>query len=225
MSILLTTAVDEGCQAKGFLRGRRRSSVYPTSAIPRVFSTTQLTTAPLESGSDHYNDSAVVDDPEAISCTFDASPGDSINSPMTSITHVLPLSHAHVSDHASEMIVRKSIAPAGMSSSPPTLGESSKATITVNTIASSASGYPEPLGVGVVPPEQLAEMPDPSEVEKTPERKNWRLAAGYFAFFMCGWGDGSKSFLNRYLVDLHLLMILLLLPPVTGTVLPCKPSS
>ena len=114
MSILLTTAVDEGCQAKGFLRGRRRSSVYPTSAIPRVFSTTQLTTAPLESGSDHYNDSAVVDDPEAISCTFDASPGDSINSPMTSITHVLPLSHAHVSDHASEMIVRKSIAPAGM---------------------------------------------------------------------------------------------------------------
>jgi len=112
-----------------------------------------------------------------------------------------------------------------MSSSPPTPGESSKATITVNTIASSASGYPEPLGVGVVPPEQLAEMPDPSKVEKTPERKNWRLAAGYFAFFMCGWGDGSKSFLNRYLVDLHLLMILLLLPPVTGTVLPCKPSS
>jgi len=41
----------------------------------------------------------------------------------------------------------------------------------------------------VVPPEQLAELPELSEVEKTPERKNWRLAAGYFAFFMCGWGE------------------------------------
>lgn len=195
MSTLLATAVDEGCQAKGFLRGRRRSSVYPLSAIPRVFSTIQLTTAPLESGSDHYNDSAVVDDPEAISCTFDASPGDSINSPVASMAHVLSLSYAHVSDHASNVIVprhSKSFAPAGMSSSPPTPGESSKATITMNTVVSSTSGYSEPLGVDVVPPEQLAELPELSEVEKTPERKNWRLAAGYFAFFMCGWGDGSK---------------------------------
>lgn len=195
MSVLLTTAVDEGCQAKGFLRGRRRSSVYPLSAIPRVFSTTQLTTTPLESCSDHRNDSAVVDDPEAISCTFDASPGDSIDSPTASMVHVLPLSRAHVSDDASEMIVPrhpKSIAPAGMSSSPPTPGESSNATITMNTVVSSISGYSEPLGVDVVPFEQLAEVPDLSEVEKTPERKNWRLVAGYFAFFMCGWGDGSK---------------------------------
>jgi len=48
------------------------------------------------------------------------------------------------------------------------------------------------MGVDMVPLEQLAVMPDLSDVEETPERKSWRLAAGYFAFFMCGWGDGSK---------------------------------
>jgi len=28
------------------------------------------------------------------------------------------------------------------------------------------------------------------------ERMKWRLAAGYFAYFMCGWGDGGTSVLK-----------------------------
>lgn len=120
----------------------------------------------------------------------DASPGDSIISPMASQGNM-----AHVSDYAPKMIVpshQNSTAPAGMSSSSPIPGESSKATTIVKTVVNGTKGYVEQRGVDVASPEQFAEMPNFDEVEKTPERKEWRLAAGYFAFFMCGWGDGSK---------------------------------
>jgi len=79
-----------------------------------------------------------------------------------------------------------------MSSSPPIPGESSKAATIVKTVVNGTKGYVEQRGVDVASPEQFAEMPNFDEVEKTFERKEWRLAAGYFAFFMCGWGDGSK---------------------------------
>lgn len=100
-----------------------------------------------------------------------------------------------LSDYAPKMIVpshQNSTAPAGMSSSSPIPGESSKATTIVKTVVNGTKGYVEQRGVDVASPEQFAEMPNFDEVEKTPERKEWRLAAGYFAFFMCGWGDGSK---------------------------------
>lgn len=32
------------------------------------------------------------------------------------------------------------------------------------------------------------DLPDQTEIE----RLKWRLASGYFAYFMCGWGDGGK---------------------------------
>ncbi|KAF5356364.1 hypothetical protein D9756_004239 [Leucocoprinus leucothites] len=206
MTTLLTTAVDESCQVNGTLRGRRRSSVHPLSAVPRLFFTPQ---PPSESSSGYFDESAVADDPEVTSWTSDTSPGGGttlLASARSTVAHISPLSHAHFSDYASKMVVPRhqnssGVAEFEMTSLPSTPGASSSVTTAVNTTVNSRKASFE--NDRTIPP-QPERVPNFGEVKETLERMKWRLTAGYFAFFMCGWGDGiTGTVLPFFMADFH----------------------
>lgn len=194
MTTLLTTAVDESYQINGTLRGRRLSSVHPLTAIPRLLFTPH-------SASDYFGESVVDDDVEVTSWTSDTAPAGVPPGPTSApvVAHISPLSHAHVSDYASKMIVPRHQDSTGgshveleMTSLPPTPGGSSTVT-TGTTAVNSRRASCEVLLGSSTPTAEWSKGPLAfGEVKEPSERMKWRLAAGYFAFFMCGWGDGSK---------------------------------
>ncbi|KAF9557867.1 MFS general substrate transporter [Agrocybe pediades] len=53
--------------------------------------------------------------------------------------------------------------------------------------------------------ENLTQLPQTSNICcATTDRLGWRLASGYFAFFMCGWGDGvTGTILPYFMADYH----------------------
>jgi hypothetical protein len=133
------------------------------------------------------------------------------------VAQISPLSHAHVSDYATKMVVPRHHGCSGSTIdfnliSSPTTPQSSSSTTAVHSRKGSyddlALKNPLSEGYGVIP--AISEV-------KTVERMKWRLAAGYFAFFMCGWGDGGKLIGdNQGLTSIDIDF------PVTGTVLPCE---
>ncbi|KAJ3561022.1 hypothetical protein NP233_g10451 [Leucocoprinus birnbaumii] len=196
MTTLLTTAVDETYQVHSTFRGRRRSSV----AVPRLFFTPQSTVLPSESSTGYFDESAVADEPEVTSWTSDTSPGGGTTPPIAStsaMAYISPLSHAHVSDYASKLIFE-------MTSLPPTPGGLSSASTAVNTALNSRKGSFDRSGTTSPLGERFNDVPNIGEVKDTLERMRWRLAAGYFAFFMCGWGDGiTGTVLPFFMADFH----------------------
>ncbi|KXN83561.1 Bypass of stop codon protein 6 [Leucoagaricus sp. SymC.cos] len=199
MTTLLTTAVDESCQMNGVLRGRRRSSVHPLSAVPRLYFAPHSTAEPLSDGS------ALADDIELVPKASDPLPGD-LPAPLeTSVAHISPLSIAHVSDYAPKMVVPRHQDSTGssmlnleMTSLPTTPSGFTP------TASSSRKGSADNLMSYFPPPEGGDGTVGGGREKETFERKKWRLAAGFFAFFMCGWGDGiTGTVLPFFMADFH----------------------
>lgn len=193
MSSLLTTAVDESCQSNT-LRGRRRSSVHPLSTVPRLFLSTHPTST-HQPYSDSPDESALSDEIELVSRTTSVFPENGskaratlLSRPTVSTTEISPLLHAHVSDYAPKMIVPRHQDSIGSSieCSVPSTSISPQSSNPTSTVNSRRGSYENLLFNSPVL------RRDDGERRETFERMKWRLAAGYFAFFMCGWGDGSE---------------------------------
>lgn len=203
MTSLLTTAVDESCQSSSTLRGRRRSSVHPLSAVPRLFFSSQPNTT-RQASSGQPDENAVVDDieltPQIPGTLTEGTPGGQV-SPQSkgSVEEISPLRHAHMSDYAPKMTIPKhqdslrssidfsscsaTISP--RDSTPPTRRNSRKGSYDNESLSNTHSL--QHYGGAVQDQERF-------------ERMKWRLSSGYFAFFMCGWGDGS-TYLLFYFVS------------------------
>lgn len=170
MTSLLLPLVLESCSSG--LRERRRSSVNPISEIPKLFPTSQC--APHDS-------SAVVDD--------DDHPGALSSADSGHLVYVAPtlstLTHVQLPDHASKVNIARhyhslpdinaSQASSPSSSSPPTPFDGDKTSLMLLS-----NGEPDHAHLKMV-------------------RLRWRLASGFFAFFMCGWGDGGGFMLSKSL--------------------------
>ncbi|CAA7264720.1 unnamed protein product [Cyclocybe aegerita] len=153
MTSLLRPIALESCQTT--LRERRRSSIHPLAAVPRLF---------LTGPSSSQEECAITDDNDK----FDPNDSPAFVSPT-----LASLTHAQLPDHASKItILRHFDSPpptpydlcTPSSSAPPTAVPSRKASVT--TLIEETT-------------------PDYSEME----RLKWRLASGFFAYFLCGWGD------------------------------------
>lgn len=196
MTTWLTTAVDESCQSNGGLRGRRRSSVHPLAAVPRLFFPTQTSATGHQAPSNYSDESALEDEIELAPRAADTSRAGGLlasSQPATPVTVISPLSHAHVSDYASKMIVPRHQDSTGSTTdykvpqTPPSRQDSAPTTA-VNSRKGSYDDF-----VSNMPVLQQSSVPaDGGGTKATFERMKWRLTAGFFAYFMCGWGDGSK---------------------------------
>ncbi|KAF7784749.1 hypothetical protein Agabi119p4_914 [Agaricus bisporus var. burnettii] len=207
MATWLTTAVDESCHTNGEFRGRRRSSVYPLTSVPRLFFPSQSNA--VHQASEYYQDESALED-EIELTPRDADPltntgnlfaSSKLDSPAMEIS---PLSHAHVSDYASKLTVPRHHDSKGKTADykePPTpiLGQES----TPTTAVSSRKGSYDELISGTT--RASAEPVDGGGTTRPFERMKWRLAAGFFAFFMCGWGDGiTGTVLPLFMADFNI---------------------
>jgi len=167
MSSLLRPIVLESCQT-GF-RGRRRSTINPLTIVPQYLA---------DSPSAASEDSAVFDE---------ADQHEIMTTKVESLTEFVvpilsPLSHAHMSDYLSEVAIPRHQNALHMIA---TCGASSSASTSPHTTLASRKPSFKTI-VGKSKPEQVKS-----------ERLHWRLASGYFAYFVCGWGDGGKSFKRK----------------------------
>ncbi|EKM83426.1 hypothetical protein AGABI1DRAFT_123756 [Agaricus bisporus var. burnettii JB137-S8] len=207
MATWLTTAVDESCHTNGEFRGRRRSSVYPLTSVPRLFFPSQSNA--VHQASENYQDESALED-EIELTPRDADPltntgnlfaSSKLDSPAIEIS---PLSHAHVSDYASKLTVPRHHDSKGKTADykePPTpiLGQES----TPTTAVSSRKGSYDELISGTT--RASTEPVDGGGTTRPFERMKWRLAAGFFAFFMCGWGDGiTGTVLPLFMADFNI---------------------
>ncbi|GLB36387.1 hypothetical protein LshimejAT787_0306750 [Lyophyllum shimeji] len=171
MSSLLRPVVLEPCQTT--LRGRRRSSHRALDAVPRLLSSI----VPASSS----NDSAISDEP--ISIPHDTAEG--VYTPDSSKTvtpaSLSPLSDAHVSDYFTSTAVGRH------SSSAPVLY-----TLTPSPTETLARSIPS-RKTSLASTEK-----DVSDRRSELERLKWRLTAGFFSYFLCGWGDGVTGTVLPY---------------------------
>ncbi|KAF8078369.1 major facilitator superfamily domain-containing protein [Lyophyllum atratum] len=157
------------------LRGRRRSSHLSLNAVPRLFS-------PITPAS---NDSAILDEPALLEISDSDYTPDSSN---TSTPHSLsPLCNAHVSDYFTSTSVAR------QNGSAPVL----------YTLA------PPPTKTLVRPRSKTSSTSSATDVNHRSsselERLKWRLTSGFFAYFLCGWGDGvTGTVLPYFTADFHL---------------------
>jgi hypothetical protein len=205
MATWLTTAVDESCHSNAEFRGRRRSSVYPLTSVPRLFFPSQNSAA-HQTSEKYLDESALEDeieltprDADPLTDMGDLSASSKLDSPTIEIS---PLSHAHVSDYAPKLTVPRHQDSKGKMADykePPTpiLGQDS----TPTTAVSSRKGSYDDLISGTR--HTSSEPADGGGTTRRFERMKWRLAAGFFAYFMCGWGDGSKLTGSSFLSDFH----------------------
>lgn len=144
------------------LRERRRSSIHSLSAIPRLFSSASPP-----------DESALSDDPppsDAL-CVNPGARSSELDPPSLS-----PLSDAHVSDYFTSTVPRHNSAAPMLY----TFGPSSPSETIV---------YSGPSSHKVSSGNLRSESP----VSLYPlEHLRWRLASGFLAYFLCGWGDGGK---------------------------------
>jgi hypothetical protein len=194
MATWLTTAVDESCHSNGEFRGRRRSSAYPLNSVPRLFFPSQ-NSGVYQASQKWADESALEDEIELtpsdaglLTSTGDLSASSELDSRTIEIS---PLSHAHVSDYAPKLTVPRHQDSKGKTAdykepSTPISGPNSTPTTAVN----SRKGSYEELTSGTR--HASSEPTDGGGATRRFERMKWRLAAGFFAYFMCGWGDGSK---------------------------------
>lgn len=190
MTSLLTTAVDESCQSSGILRGRRRSSVRSFSAVPRFFSSQSNTTR--QASSSHLDENPIADDielaPQLSGTLVDGISGLSPQ-PKGLGKEISPLRHAHLSDYTSKMTVPKH-RPQNSLGTPVDFSLCSapvSGTSTPMRMNSRKGSYDELFSNT----HSLQDYGGMVQDQEKFERMKWRLAAGYFAFFLCGWGDGS----------------------------------
>ena len=195
MPSLLLPVVLESCSSG--LRERRRSSVNQVNDIPKLFPTGQC--APHDSN-------AIVDDDDHPGALSSADNGHQVYVAPTLST----LTHVQLPDHASKVNIARhyhslpyinaSQASSPSASSPPTALDNDKASL------------------------MLLSNGEPDHTDLKMVRLRWRLASGFFAYFVCGWGDGGGFMLSRP-APIHSKLIYFLSISVTGTVLPCKSYS
>ena len=171
MSPLLRPVVLESCSSGLF--ERRRNSVNPISGIPELFPTSQCVP---------HDTSAIVDDDDDSGALSSADNGHAIHVTPTLST----LAHVQLPDNASKVNMARhyhslpnittSQASSPSSSSPPTAFDSDKPSLVLLSAGES----------------------DHTDLKMV--RLRWRLASGYFAYFLCGWGDGGGSTLSRLLL-------------------------
>ncbi|KAF5377677.1 hypothetical protein D9615_005185 [Tricholomella constricta] len=153
------------------LRGRRRSSHLALNAVPRLFS--PIVTAP------DSNDSAIYDEPDPIDASDTVYTPNTVESP--SPPSLSPLSDAHVSDYFTCTSVDR------QNGSP-----------TLYTFIPS----PTETIIGSGPPSRKASAAssetDVNDYSPDLERLKWRLASGFFSYFLCGWGDGVTGTVLPY---------------------------
>lgn len=120
---------------------------------------------------------------------------------------VLPsVKQAHLPDHTSKVYITTDLRPLSTPQTP-------DADTPFSTVPSTAVPSRKPSMVTLSDGIPRLESHEPKM-----ERLNWRLASGFFAYFMCGWGDGGiLVFFFAYSESIHRFCY-----PVTGTVLPCK---
>jgi hypothetical protein len=164
MSFLLRPIVID---SESFQTGlRRRSFISSLTVVPQYLP---------ESSSCAPEDSAVFDSDETDQCGIVTTPVESATEfvvPMLS-----PVTDAHMSDYESKITVPRHhhtllmIATSDSSSPMPT--------------------SPHPAGCKL---SFTALIGESKPVLVKLERLRWRLASDFFAYFICGWGDGSKLF-------------------------------
>ncbi|KAF9014961.1 major facilitator superfamily domain-containing protein [Cyathus striatus] len=155
MSSLLRSTIIGAYQ--NTLRGRRRSSIHPLEAVPRLFS-------------GFPEGSAISDDSGA---------------PEVHHTVLTAPSSVHMSDYATKITI-----PRHFNSSPAIdrTEISSPSSATSPTIACNSKTLLSP------PASTVSGIP-------VVERVQWRLASGYFAYFMCGWGDAITATVLPHFVE------------------------
>ncbi|KIL71036.1 hypothetical protein M378DRAFT_6885 [Amanita muscaria Koide BX008] len=178
-TIVRPAVVNDSC-----LRGRRRSTIHLINSVPKIFASVSPT--PDDNTSEKL---LAVDEPAVKSSAIDIAPT------LTSLTLPFP-SNAHLPDFATRFTVPRhsdtSLSPVDISSP------------LVSPVTSPTTSPP------ISRKASLAELLPEKNVhvhEKSPkqERLKWRLAAGFFAFFLSGWGDGVTATVIPYLMtDFHL---------------------
>lgn len=180
MPSLLVPVVLESCSSS--LRERRRSSINPISSIPKLFPTSQYA---------HHDSSAIVDDDDHSGALSSADNGHPVYVAPTLST----LTHVQLPDHASKVNIARhyhslpninaSQASSPSSSSPPTAFDTDNTSLMLPSI-----GEPDHTYVKMV-------------------RLRWRLASGFFAYFMCGWGDGvTGTVLPYFMAEFHITFMM-----------------
>jgi hypothetical protein len=165
MSALLWPVVIDPCQTN--LRGRRRSSVHPLNAIPRLFTTATLPTDDVEAACDGPT---VVDLPETEFSGFN-------------VIQTLPLtnpclpSNAHLPDLATKFTI-------------PRHSDGATSPVDVYTPTTPSPIISSSDHAAFTSEPFLEKLYTPQETE----RSRRRLAAGFFTYFLCGWGDGGTSY-------------------------------
>lgn len=165
MSWLLRTVALESCETT--LRGRRRSSIRSLAAIPRITSATSFA-ADDSAISDEANVIENNQSPSAVTTPYSQSP----TTPSLS-----PLSDAHVSDYFTSTAVPRH------KTSTPILHS---VEIQSPTITLQPSSLPSRRS------SSANLISGPSGTPPNLELLKWRLASGFFAYFLCGWGDGGE---------------------------------
>lgn len=162
MSSLLCPMVLESCQTG--LRGRRLSSIDSLTVIPPHFS----------DGSSALEDGALFDETDRHEMIIT-----SVESPTELIVPILsPVSDAHMSDYASKITI------------PRHHHHNTQHTLAACDASLPTSTSPHTTLVNRKPSFMNC-VENKSEQVKL-ERIRWRLASGFFAYFLCGWGDGGK---------------------------------
>ena len=147
---------------------RRRSFISSLTVVPQYLpessSCAQEDSAVFDSESDETDQHEIVTTPVEYSTEFVA--------PVLS-----PITDAHMSDYESKVIIPRhhnTLLMIAMSNSP-----------------SPTPTSPHPPGRKFSFTAHIGES-KPSLAKL--ERLRWRLASGFFAYFICGWGDGGKLF-------------------------------
>lgn len=164
MTSLLRPIVLDPCQTT--IRGRRRSSVHPLNTMPRLLSVTSTGT-----------DECAISDDSNVLDTPDTAASETKSSYFYSPPSLSPLSDAHISDYFTS-----TAAPRHKNSAPPLYNIDSPSL--TSTLA--PSGLPRLKT-------SSTNAKDESSYSPSHESMKWRLASGYFAYFLCGWGDGGKK--------------------------------
>lgn len=188
MSWLSPTVALESCETT--LRGRRRSSVRPLAAVPLISCATSFAA----------DDSAISDEVNIIENKECSSAVTSTYSQAATTPSLSLLSDAHVSDYFTSTAVPRHNTFAPILHSVEILSP----TITL-----------PPSGL-LSRKSSLDNLRSDPQASSRLERLKWRLISGFFAYFLCGWGDGGN--INIFVPTVVSLFLSLV---VTATVLPC----
>lgn len=164
MSSLLRPVVLDPCQTN--IRGRRQSSVHPLNTMPRLLSMTST-----------GKDECAISDDSNVLDTPDTAVSETKSPHFYSPPSLSPLSDAHISDYFTS-----TAAPRHKNSAPPLY----------NIDSPSPSSTLAPSGLPRLKTSSTNAQ-DESSYFPSHEYMRWRLASGYFAYFLCGWGDGGKK--------------------------------